>query len=353
MNKDDAGFSRRPVEQHLIGVQFERDLLTAGLIDVRGRLLDKQQIETPRRTTTSVAEAISGMILSLAAGESRGQADIGGIGISAPGLVDPPTGRVSVEGMRSWNRVNLPGLIEEFLSDSGRDIRRAAGRKSARAQVNRSAHPPIVIDSRANCMAAAESWIGVARGRSNVVCLSIGEDIEAGMLADGRPLRGASGYAGAVAWLALTGTWKGDYRDHGALGAEATGPALIRKAIEQWGSNPDSLLGKLIKADASRLDIETIIRSAKADDALAQSLIDDLTGWLGRCLASLIAVLNPDSIVLNGPLGLALKPWLDEIREETARWAHPESGDDCRISVSTLGERAILIGAARLARPAQ
>lgn len=349
MNKNDAGLSQRSVEEHLIGIRFERDIITAALIDVRGRALAKQQVETPQRTTRSVAQAMTGLILSLAAGEARGQADIAGIGIAAPGLVDPSTGRVTIEGMKGWTRVNLRGLIEEFLNESGHDIRRAAGRSSARAQLKTSAHPGIFIESRANCMAAAEGWIGAARGRSNLVCLSIGEDIEAGILVNGRPLRGTSGHAGAIAWLSPAETWKNDYRDQGCLGAEATGPAITRKAIELWSSNPNTLLGKLIKADATRLDVVTILRSARADDALAQAVISDLIGWLGRSLASLIAVLNPEAIILSGAVGLAIKPYLDEIRDEASRWSNPQV--DCRITVSSLGEKSVLPGAARLAHP--
>jgi len=341
--------NRQPVEEHLIGIAFERDLLMAALVDPRGKVLAGVRKPTPRTTRRAVAAAMAEIIVSLACDDSRGRADISAIGISAPGRVDPTTGRISIPDLSGWSRVNLKSMIEQMLTDHGLDIRRAAGRRSARAAIADSAHPPITINSRARCMAAGESWIGAAKGRSNIVCLAIGEEIEAGILVDGRPLTGISGLAGALDWFAVTETWKNDYRDHGSLGAEVSAPGITRKAIESWSSKPDTLLGKLIKEDASRLGFDTIIRSARADDALAQAVINDVTGWLGRAIAGLIAVLNPEAVVLSGPVGIALKPYLDEIRDEASRWAHPDALDDCRISISTLGDKAVLPGAARLA----
>lgn len=349
MKRNDAGLSQQPFEEHLIGIVFERDVITAGLVDSRGRVLASVQRETPLRTRRSVATAMTEMIVSLALGEARGMADITGIGISVAGLIEPRTGRVTIQDLSGWSRVNLRGMIEQMLTDSGQDVGRAAGRKNARAQLKDSPHPPIVINSRASCLAAGEGWIGSARGRSNVICLAIGEEIEAGVLIDGRPLTGVSGRAGALDWFAASGEWKNDYRDHGCLGAELSGPAITRKAIELWSSHPQSLLGKLIKADASQLKVETIIQSARADDALAQAVVDDLTGWLGRSIAGLIAVFNPEAVILSGPVGLALKPYIDEIRDEAAHWANPDAVDDCRIAVSSLADKALLPGAARLA----
>jgi predicted NBD/HSP70 family sugar kinase len=65
--------------------------------------------------------------------------------------------------------------------------------------------------------------------------------------------------------------------------------------------------------------------------------------------ANLISLLNPEAIVIGGELGLALRPYYNEIRREARRWSEPTSGRNCRIIPSTLGRSAVLIGAARLA----
>src|SRR5262249_59724353 len=77
-------------------------------------------------------------------------------------------------------------------------VRTPADEKRARAKHSVSAHPAIVINSRAAAMAAGEAWAGAARGKNNVVYLSIGEEIEAGIIVYWRVVQGARGVSGAA-----------------------------------------------------------------------------------------------------------------------------------------------------------
>ncbi|MBO0722526.1 MAG: ROK family protein, partial [Blastocatellia bacterium] len=66
-------------------------------------------------------------------------------------------------------------------------------------------------------------------------------------------------------------------------------------------------------------------------------------------IASLISILNPAAVVIGGSLGLSLKPFFDEVREEAERWSPPNRSKTCRIVGASLGDDAALLGAARLA----
>ena len=109
------------------------------------------------------------------------------------------------------------------------------------------------------------------------------------------------------------------------------------------------MIGALIKENAALLDDTTIIRAARGGDSLALSAINETCRWIGRGVANLVSILNPDAIVIGGQIGLTLKPYLDQIREEVLRWAMPASARQCRIASAALGDKAALIGAARLA----
>ncbi len=99
----------------------------------------------------------------------------------------------------------------------------------------------------------------------------------------------------------------------------------------------------------AQLDDAVIIRAARGSDSLALNSVTASCRWIGRGVANMISILNPDVVVIGGRAGLMLKPYLDEIREEAALWAMPASARQSRIVNATLGERAALLGAARLA----
>ncbi|MGH9767773.1 MAG: ROK family protein, partial [Blastocatellia bacterium] len=77
--------------------------------------------------------------------------------------------------------------------------------------------------------------------------------------------------------------------------------------------------------------------------------VNETCRWIGRGVANLISILNPDAVVIGGRVGSMLKPYLDEIRDEASKWTMPASSHQCRIVNATLGDKAALIGAARLA----
>jgi glucokinase len=333
----------------VLGVEFDYEKIAGALVNDNGRVVEEREMETPQRTTRAAIAAMTKVIVSLAASPSRSNSHLSAIGFSIGGMVDPATGRVSIPELRGWNRVALQPMVEEALTEAGVDIRVPADERRGHAKHSDSAHPAMAINSRASAFAAAESWVGAARGKDNVVYLSLSEEIEAGIIADGRVLSGATGQAGAAGWLAVGDDFKQEFESRGCLTTEAAIGTFKRRAIEEWDGSAKSVIGHLIRDDAAHLDAATIIRAARGGDALALRVVSESCRWIGRGVASLISILNPDAVVIGGELGLLLKPCLDQIREEAGRWALPAAAKHCRIVIASLGEKAGLIGAARLA----
>jgi glucokinase len=350
VNKTEARRNRQQVSLMTIGVVFDRANITAALIDERARVLARKRTETPPRTTRAVAGAIAKLILGVASAKERENGLINAVGISVPGLVDPPTERVTIPDLKGWTRVGLRQMLEENLSDLGHDIRTPINERRARAQHSPSSHPLIAIYSQVACLTAGESWSGSARGRKNIVYFFLDEEIEVGILADGRIVQGSSGEAGAASWMSLSESFKPEYETRGCLATEASAGSLTRRAIEGWSVVSSSMLNRLIKADPAHLDAPTIIRAARGGDPLALQVINETCGWIGRGIANLISVLNPDVVVIGGELGLSLQPFIDEIREVAWQWASPGAMKHCRIVNASLGENAAALGAAQLAR---
>jgi glucokinase len=342
---------RRDQQQYrsVIGVEFHLAEISAALVNERGRIVTEWRVETSQRTARSTVATMISQILGVALAEDRGESVIVAIGVSIPGVIDPQTERVSIPGLKGWSRVDLRQMIAEGLSESGFDIRSPSNERRARAQLSSSAHPLIALYPLAACIATAEGWIGAARGRTDVIYVDLNKEIDVGIIADGRVLRGTDGRAGAAGWLALNEGFRSEYRVRGCLSTEATTTSLTRRVIEEWNGSSTSILGRLIKADPSQLDAATIIRAARGGDSLAIKVVNETCRWIGRGIANLISILNPDALVIGGELGLSLRPFYNEIREEARRWAAPEASKECRIVSATVGEKAPLLGAARLA----
>jgi glucokinase len=349
VNKNREHTSQQTHAQQVIGVGFDSRKIKVALVDEHARVLTRQQAETPSRTTRAAVAIITKLILGVSMAKERGNSNIRAIGVSVPGQVDPASERVSIPGLKNWTRVALGKMIEEGLSESGYDIRTSPNEKRARAQAALSSHPAIALQSSIGCAAAAESWVGGARGKNNVVYLSLAEEIEAGIIADGRVLQGAGGKAGLAGWLSLSENFKPEYNAHGCLATEATVGSLARRAIDDWSDSSNSMLGKIIKDDPMQLDAAIIVRAARGGDPLAIKVINETCCWIGRGIANLVSILNPEAVVIGGNLGLALKPFFDDVREEVARWNPPKISKNCKIVAASLGDDALLLGAARLA----
>jgi glucokinase len=224
-----------------------------------------------------------------------------------PGLYEPRTGR-------AW-APNLWGDAEVALRDG----------------LARQIQAPLTIDSDRTGYVLGEHWLGAARGASDAVFLAVGTGIGAGILANGRLVRGAGGVAGAVGWLAIDPRWQPLFGEVGCFEAQAAGPALARR-------------GRASTA-------EEVVEAARSGDPTALQAVAETVEVLAMGIAGLVSVLNPEVVVLGGGVMQAHDLFLEPIRAAVRRWAQPFAARHCRIEPTSLGEDAGVLGAARLAFP--
>jgi glucokinase len=186
------------------------------------------------------------------------------------------------------------------------------------------------VDSDRSGYVLGEAWLGAARGLRHVVYVAIGTGIGAGILTDGKVLRGSGGIAGAVGWFALDPAWSDRYRQSGCWEAEAAGPGVAHA----FGV-PDA---------------QAVVAAARSGSSAALTALHRAADYTAMGVANLISALNPEAVVLGGGfMSGAADLLLDRIRAEVLRWAQPIAASRCRIELTQLGETAGLLGAARLA----
>ena len=340
-----------PIVQAVIAVALEETQITGALVSETGRVLAQQNVPHKQTTVRATVAAITQLILALAAVPERNDMDVKAVGISVDGIIDHRAERVSFTRHNSfnWERVPLRALIEEILDDSGVDIRVPSAASPARAAEMTSAHPLIVVNSTRDTAVAAEAWCGAATAKNNVVALMLGQEISVGFWLEGNIIHGAGDLAGVASWLALSENHQAEYSATGAFATIVSEAALVRRTLEKWTPNTDSLLSKVALSDPTQINAATIIRAARSDDPLALRVIEETCAFVGRAVANLLSLLNPEAVVIGGSFGKQLKPFLKLIKAEAKRWAAPAAYKQSQIVMAKLGEQAALLGAAKLA----
>jgi len=259
-----------------------------------------------------------------AAGESLEQ--VAGVGIAAPGPVDPHLGLVlSAPNIPGWENVPLQA-----------DMAQRLGR-------------PVAIGNDANLAALGEWRFGAGQGHADVLYLTISTGIGGGVVSGGRLLVGARGLAAEVGhMLAVPNGPKCSCGQRGHLEAVASGTSMARIARERLeaGEGADSALRSLVGSDLSGVTAAVVGKAALAGDAFAAGLIADAGTLIGRTLASLLHAYNPSVVIFGGGVSMLGDVLLEPVRAAARKHAMSEAyWRDCPIVQASLGDDAGLVGA--------
>jgi predicted NBD/HSP70 family sugar kinase/biotin operon repressor len=203
------------------------------------------------------------------------------------------------------------------------------------AEMHRRLGVPVFIENDANLGAMAEVALGAAKGVDDAIYLMIAAGIGAGVVVDGRIIHGTAGTAGELGHVLVDDNGPlCRCGNRGCLETLAAGPAIVEL---------------LKRTHGAEITLADVIRLVEADDPGAVRAVADAGRAVGRALAALVNVLNPEAIVIGGELAAAGDALLDPIRAAIARYAIPSAADDVRVVPSPLGGRAEVLGALILA----
>jgi predicted NBD/HSP70 family sugar kinase len=198
----------------------------------------------------------------------------------------------------------------------------------------------------------AEAWIGAASGAKEVVFFGVGDHTSAGILRHGAPMTGAHRRAPAIAWLALNPVEREDYRKIGCLEVEVAAPGIVRRLIWRVKAGDRSRVLDAVGGDFAAVSIEHVLAGARDGDGVAISVMRDTAKYLGMAAANLVAIADPEVLVLGGMMASAADLLLEPVRLELGRRLPDPMRQALTIVPGSLGDNAPAIGAARLAAAA-
>ncbi len=206
---------------------------------------------------------------------------------------------------------------------------------------------PVWVENDANAAALGETYEGSAKGKTEVVYVTVSTGIGAGIVMEGKIYRGSQGFAGEMGHMKvkLDGEICG-CGGRGCLETEASGTAIARKAQQAIEK------GQLIKGIefAKPLSAEDVFEAAREGDSPAKTIIREAIQYLGMGLSNVVNMLNPQMIVVGGGVAMAGEWFLDSLEKEIRKNAVPALAKNLIIQQAALGEASGVKGMIHLLR---
>lgn len=255
-----------------------------------------------------------------------GAAELTGVGVALPGPVDTESGTSAAPAaLPGWQRYPVRDAFAAEL------------------------RCPVLVDNDANLLALGEQHAGIGRTFDDFLYLKLGTAVGSGLVLGGALYRGATSSAGDIAHLPL-----GEdgpvcaCGETGCFEAYCGDAALVRSALDAARSGRSAALADRLAA-AGSLTVRDVAAAATAGDPEAQTLVRDAARRIGRVLVGLVSFFNPGIVVIGGAADGLGHILLAEIRAVVYRRSAPLATGTMPVVLSDLGERAGLVGAARLA----
>ena len=208
---------------------------------------------------------------------------------------------------------------------------------------------PVYIDNDSSLTALAELRFGNARNHKNVMVINIGWGVGLGLILNGELFRGHDGFAGEFSHIPLFNNNKlCGCGKTGCLETETSLLVVVEKAAKGLKEGRLSGISKNFPTGHFEQDFEDIVSAAEKGDQFAIELLTDVGYNIGRGIAILIHLVNPEMIILSGRGALAGRIFQTPIQQALIKHCIPRLAASTVVVVSTLGYQSELIGSAAL-----
>lgn len=274
----DSTGGRRPTllefnaRSHLvIGVYVGGQTIAGALADLNGAILARDQ--RPTLPGDAGVRQLVGAICALQERAVEAGIPLRGVCVGAPSVVTHPAGEVLLSPSLGWRNLPLKRILEEQI-----DL-------------------PIFVENEVNLIALGERWRGAGQGLDNIVCVSLGAGIGAGVVLGGRLYRGSHHAAGEVGYVIPSERFLGrTYNLYGCLEGLAGYEGIVRRTREQVRA------GASTRLDSGPLTVVDVLEAARVGDPAARAVMDETVDYLTIAIANLACILDPELIILGGEM---------------------------------------------------
>ena len=308
------------MKKYCFGVDVGGTTVKMGLFDVEGNVLDKWEI--PTRTEENGSHILADIATSIQRkldDKKISKEEVAGVGIGAPGPIDN-NGTVYEAVNLGWGVFSVRDTLQELCG------------------------MPVCAGNDANVAALGEMWKGGGQGYENLVLVTLGTGVGGGIIVNGKILNGSSGAGGEIGHIHIQ-DGESEARGCGNFGcleqyASATG--IARLATRKLNATTEDTILRNRKLSA-----KSVFDAVKAGDAVAIQIAEEFGEYLGKGLATVACVVNPEAFVIGGGVSKAGDILFDYIEKNYKKYVFHGSRS-AKFELATLGNDAGIYGAAKL-----
>ena len=307
--------------KYVFGADIGGTTVKLGFFDENGELLDKWEIPTDKTDHgKNIVSDVCESILAKINDKGVAKEDVIGVGVGAPGAVDADGVMTGGAVNLGWDVFNLRTSMEEKLG----------GIK-------------VIAGNDATVAAYGEMWKGGGRGYKNVVAVTLGTGVGGGVIIGGKLITGATGAAGEIGHIRVDDveTEKCNCGHSGCLEQFASATGIARLARKRLAA--DDKASSLRNAEV--LDAKAVFDAVKAGDPVAVEIAKEFGRYLGKGLAVVADVVNPEIFVIGGGVSKAGDILLSFVEPEFVNFVFPPC-KGAKFALATLGNDAGIYGCA-------
>ena len=309
------------MKKYAFGVDIGGTTVKLGLFDKEGTVLDKWEIPTVTENAgAAILPDVANSIQNKMEEKGITAEQVSGIGVGAPGAVDSKGTLVSGAVNLGWGVFNIPEVLGGYV-----DL-------------------PVKAANDANVAAFGEMWQGGGKGYQNLVAVTLGTGVGGGIIVDGNIVIGANGAGGEIGHIHLEDNEEEvcGCKNKGCLEQYASATGIVRLARRRLAKDDTpSILRE------GELTAKAVFDAVKEQDALAIEVAEQFGDYLGKGLAAVAGVVNPEIFVIGGGVSKAGEVILDYVEPAFRKYAFVAC-KNTKFALATLGNDAGIYGAAGL-----
>jgi glucokinase-like ROK family protein len=310
---------------YLIGIDLGATYIRGCLVDLNAKFISEIQVPTEiERGFNSIIEKLIQVINKLIKRkEDKGK--IWGIGIGVAGLLNNKTGVIESSPDFGWSNINLREILKQRI-----DL-------------------PFFYDNSTRLMALGELNMGENKNLRNFAVVNVGYGIAVGLVIDGKPTKGHSGFAGEFGHISVDTNSPVQCKCgmYGCLEALASGHRISDMGKAVISTEDAKILNDLCEGKKELVSAEMVSLAAKKGDKASIEIYDIITDYLAKGIGTLANLLNPESIYIGGGISLAGKFFFDLIESKKSKYLLMPN-QNLSIHSTTFKEHATSIGAVSL-----
>lgn len=319
-------YGLNPQSGFFLGVDIKKNHINLGLCNFNGEtILEDLEIPySPQASATEELNEITALANNFIQSSGIGKSKILNACVNISGRVNPNTGYSY--SMFVFSETPVSDIISEKLGI------------------------PVCIENDTRSMTYGESVRGSINGESNVLYINLGWGLGLGMIINGAIYEGKSGFAGEFGHIhAFDNELMCHCGKKGCLETEVSGSALHREILNSINKGKVSVLSKNVES-GEPITLNDIVDAINSEDFLCIDLLEEIGEKLGKQLANIINIFNPELVVIGGTLSAAGEYLIQPVRQAVKKHSLKLVNSDTKIICSKLHEKAGIIGACMTAR---